>query len=78
MWKQYKAVHLAPFKIHGAWLEDNQALLKWLNEQSFSPIVTCLGDGHDGIWNLFDQIRGEAERREILDWYHLMENLEAQ
>jgi hypothetical protein len=75
-WKQYKAVHLAPVKIHGAWLEDNPALLKWLNEHSFSPVVTCLGDGHDGIWNLFDQMRVEGERREILDWYHLMENLE--
>ena len=75
-WKQYKAVHLAPLKIHGAWLEDNQALLKWLNEHSFSPVVTCLGDGHDGIWNLFNQMRMEIERREILDWYHLMENLE--
>jgi len=33
----------------------------------------CLGDGHDGVWNLF---RAPApERWEILDWYHLKENL---
>jgi len=75
-WKQYKAVHLAPEKIHGAWLEDNSALLEWLHGQSFSRIVTCLGDGHDGIWNLFEQMQEEVERREILDWFHLMENLE--
>ena len=75
-WKQYKAVHLAPMTVHGAWLDDNPALLEWLNEQPFSAIVTCLGDGHDGIWNLFKQMKGEVERREILDWYHLMENLE--
>ena len=75
-WKQYKAVHLEPGKVHGAWLDDNQALLEWLNDQSFAAEVTCLGDGHNGIWNLFDQIKGEVERREILDWYHLMENLE--
>lgn len=75
-WKQYKAVRLSPDKVHQAWLDDNCALLEWLNEQPFSPVVTCLGDGHDGIWNLFDQMRGEVERREILDWYHLMENLE--
>uniref|UniRef100_B8HZ71 Uncharacterized protein n=1 Tax=Cyanothece sp. (strain PCC 7425 / ATCC 29141) TaxID=395961 RepID=B8HZ71_CYAP4 len=31
---------------------------------------------HEGIWNVFDQIKGEVERHEILDWYHLMENLE--
>lgn len=75
-WKQYKAVHLSPEKMHGAWLDDNCALLEWLNEQPFSAVVTCLGDGHDGIWNLFEQMRVEVERREILDWYHLMENLE--
>jgi len=75
-WKQYKAVHLAPMKVHGAWLDDNPALLEWLNEQSFSAVVSCLGDGHDGIWNLFNQMQLEIKRREILDWYHLMENLE--
>lgn len=75
-WKQYKAVHLEPGKVHGAWLDDNRALLEWLNAQSFAAVVTCLGDGHDGIWNLFDQMKGKLERREILDWYHLMENLE--
>jgi len=75
-WKQYKAVRLNPVNRHGAWLNDNPALLEWLNEQSYSAVVTCLGDGHDGIWNLFEQMKGEIERREILDWYHLMENLE--
>jgi hypothetical protein len=43
-WKQYKAVHLSPAKIHGAWLDDNCTLVEWLNEQPFSPVVTCLGD----------------------------------
>lgn len=75
-WKQYKAVRLNPVNRHGAWLNDNPALLEWLHEQSYSAVVTCLGDGHDGIWNLFAQMKGEMERREILDWYHLMENLE--
>lgn len=75
-WKQYKAVHLAPMKVHAAWLEDNQALLEWLNQQPLAATLTCLKDGHDGIWNLFDQVTPEFERREILDWFHLMENLE--
>ncbi len=33
------------------------------------------GDGHDGIWNIIVEIAPNGERREILDWYHLMENL---
>ena len=37
--------------------------------------MTCLGDGHDGIWNLYAQIGTSVQRREILDWYHLVENL---
>ncbi|MEA5466183.1 ISKra4 family transposase, partial [Leptothoe sp. PORK10 BA2] len=37
--------------------------------------LTCLGDGHDGIWNIIAEIGHEDQRREILDWYHLMENL---
>jgi hypothetical protein len=32
-----------------------------------------LGHGHDGIWHLFAQLA--PQRLEILDWYHLMENL---
>lgn len=37
--------------------------------------MTCLGDGHAGIWNIIQQIASESERREVLDWYHLNENL---
>ena len=35
----------------------------------------CLGDGHDGIWNIFAEIGAKKHRVEILDWYHLTENL---
>ena len=34
-----------------------------------------MGDGHDGVWNLFAQIADDQTRQEILDWYHLKENL---
>ena len=34
-----------------------------------------MGDGHSGIWNIIGEIGNEKERIEILDWYHLMENL---
>lgn len=37
--------------------------------------MNCLGDGHDGVWNIFKQIGSQHQRREILDWYHLVENL---
>lgn len=75
-WKQYKTVYLAPEGIVAAWLNDNPALTKWLNHQALDQPLICLGDGHDGIWNLFAEINPAVQREEILDWYHLMENLE--
>jgi hypothetical protein len=73
-WKNYKAI-----KIHGragiAFFQDNQGLLKWVNRQPLSSSVNCLGDGHDGVWNIMAKIGTIEHRREILDWYHLMENL---
>jgi len=39
--------------------------------------LTCLGDGHEGIWNLIKKF-GQNQvpiKREVLDWYHLKENL---
>ena len=43
--------------------------------QPLETVVSCLGDSHDGIWNIFSQIADEPQRFEILDWYHLIENL---
>ena len=34
-----------------------------------------MGDGHDGIWKLYSAIASPESRPEILDWYHLKENL---
>jgi hypothetical protein len=47
LWKQYKAVHLAPMGTRTAWFNDNVALLEWLNRQPLAACLTCLGDGHD-------------------------------
>lgn len=73
-WKNYKAV-----KIHErggmAFFQDNEALIKWVNQQPLSQTLTCLGDGHDGVWNIVEQISSNEGRREVLDWYHLIENL---
>jgi hypothetical protein len=73
-WKNYKAINLHE-QVGMAFFQDNQALLKWVNQQPLAQIVTCLGDGHDGVWNIVQQIGNSDQRREILDWYHLMENL---
>lgn len=73
-WKNYKAVKTHK-GIGMAFFQDNQSLVKWVNEQSLSRNVNCLGDGHDGVWNIVEQIGTKHQRREILDWYHLIENL---
>jgi hypothetical protein len=73
-WRDYKGVNLRAGGV-GAFFQDNARLTDWVNAQPLSHPLTCLGDGHDGIWNIFDAIGTEAQRREILDWYHLVENL---
>jgi hypothetical protein len=71
-WKDYKVITLHTLGI-GATFQDNAALTDWVNRQPLGMPLTCLGDGHPGIWNLMASLT--AERREILDWYHLKENL---
>lgn len=59
----------------GANYQNNLQLVEWVNQQSLSQPITCLGDGHAGVWNIVQQIAYSDQRREILDWYHLKENL---
>lgn len=73
-WLDYKAVRLHD-SYYGAFFLDNQALINYVNSQPLSEVLTCLGDGHDGIWNIIVQLNPDRARREILDWYHLVENL---
>lgn len=73
-WLDYKAVRLHE-SFYGAYFQDNQALIDYVNRQPLASILTCLGDGHDGIWNIISQLNPHQKRREILDWYHLVENL---
>lgn len=74
-WQDYKAVNL-----HGhcceAFLQENERLVEWVNGQPLATPLTCLGDGHDGIWNLFAAIATPSHRQEVLDWFHLVENLQ--
>lgn len=73
-WQDYKAVNLHEHACE-AFFQENEPLVEWVNQQPLSAPVTCLGDGHDGIWNLFEDIASSQQRREILDWFHLVENL---
>jgi hypothetical protein len=59
----------------GAYFQQNEDLIAWVNQQPLPTIFSCLGDGHDGIWNLFGAIGNKEQRFEILDWYHLIENM---
>ena len=58
-----------------AWFQDNNKLINWLNEQSKSFPLNCIGDGQAGIWNIIKQFSCPGVKREILSWYHLIENL---
>lgn len=73
-WRDYKGVNLHEHCV-AAFFQDNEQLLNWVNALPLSDPLTCLGDGHDGIWNIYTQIGCQTQRREILDWYHLIENL---
>jgi hypothetical protein len=73
-WRDYKAVNLHQCGV-SAYFRDNQSLLDWVNQQPLASPLVCLGDGHDGIWKVFAQLDREIQRLEILDWYHLVENL---
>lgn len=74
VWKDYKAVTLQKQAVAG-FFRDNDALVESVNSQPKAKLFSCIGDGHDGIWNLFAQIATDWQRFEILDWYHLVENL---
>ena len=73
-WRDYKAVNLHQNGL-GAFFRENENLLNWVNQQPLARPLVCLGDGHCGIWNIFAQIGDDFQRLEILDWYHLVENL---
>jgi hypothetical protein len=71
-WRDYKAVNLHEKGVN-ATFQENKKLIEWVNDKALSSRIICLGDGHLGIWNLISEVKGE--RIEILDWYHLKENL---
>lgn len=74
IWRDYKAIATDEGIV--ANLHHNQSLIDWINKQPLGTPITCLGDGHDGVWNIIAAISTAEQRREILDWYHLRENLQ--
>jgi hypothetical protein len=74
IWRDYKAICIHSHSRMG-WFQENEQLVEWVNHQSFDTVLNCLGDGHPGIWNLIDQFNPQGRTREILDWFHLVENL---
>ena len=73
VWRDYKAIATNQGTI--ANYQNNPQLIGWVNTQPLANPLTCLADGHDGVWNIVQQIAEADQRREILDWYHLKENL---
>lgn len=73
-WRDYKAVRLQGI-YYGAFFDSNQSLIDYVNSQQLVNPLVCLGDGHDGVWNLVKEFAIANQRWEILDWFHLKENL---
>jgi hypothetical protein len=73
-WRDYKMVSLHQ-SVCRAEFQDNDPLVQWVNQQRLATMINCIGDGHPGVWNIVSKIAQEYRRREILDWFHLMENL---
>ena len=73
-WRDYKAV-CANGQEKMAWFGENESVIEWVKKKPLANPLTCLGDGHRGIWNLIEKFSVPEKRREILDWFHLMENL---
>lgn len=73
-WLEYKAVRLQGIYYNAAFT-DNQILIDWVNSQNLVNPLVCLADGHAGVWKIINELATPQTRQEILDWYHLCENL---
>lgn len=63
-WRDYKAVRLGGI-YYAAFYQDNDSLVDYVNAQRLLCPVVCLGDGHNGVWNLFSDIATSESRSEI-------------
>lgn len=60
-WKGYKAVCLHEPAAVSTSFGENARLIDWVNAQPLASPLTCIGDGHDGIWNLVSQFASHDE-----------------
>lgn len=74
-WRQYHAIRLNRNGIGMAWFKSSPSLLAWVTTLPIASLLYALGDGHCGIWSLFEQMSIPGSIDEILDWFHLKENL---
>lgn len=74
-WRQYKTLRVNGDGIGVAYYQANEQLSQWVATLPIADFLYCLGDGHPGIWNLYAQMPLGSNHEEILDWYHLKENL---
>lgn len=74
-WRQYHGIRVNGDGIGMAWYKAPAALWAWVRTLPLVPVIYLLGDGHPGIWSLFDQMAIDVPTDEVLDWYHLKENL---
>ena len=74
-WRQYHAIRLNRNGIGMAWFKSPACLLSWVTTLPIASLLYALGDGHCGIWSLFEQMAIPGSIDEILDWFHLKENL---
>ena len=42
--------------------QDNAGLINWIDSQPQAETVTCLGDGHDGLWNIIELVAPNGQR----------------
>lgn len=74
-WRQYHAIRLNRNGIGMAWFKSSPSLLAWVTTLPIAGLLYALDDGHCGIWSLFEQMAVPGTTDEILDWFHLEENL---
>ena len=63
-WRDYKAVRIESI-YYGAFFQDNASLIDLVNAQPLRHPLVCLGDGHDGVWNIVSELATPDTRAEI-------------
>lgn len=74
-WRGYKAIRINGDGVGVACYQEHESLCLWVRTLLFATILYCLGDGHPGIWKLYWQMLLPTPQQQILDWFHLIENL---